>query len=143
LLTAEEDVLLTFEPADRGDGPAEAERHLVPIACPPEPFDSRRVQRNYESWTYSTALDGFVYRGNEWTITLVRKDGSAGLPALPFRFLMDMDLHPEGVAVVMDNEEVRTIRPVELAAFLSEQRAREARIQISREPDRAPYEVLR
>ena len=153
LLTPEEDMLVSFEPPDsqpansqdsgRGSGQIVRERKRVPIPCPPEPFDSQRLQRSFESWTYSTALDGFVYRGNEWTFTLVRKDGSTGLPPLPFRFLKDIDLHPDGVAVVMDNEEVRTITPDALADFLTGLRARGARLTASREPDRAPYEVRR
>ncbi len=148
LLTTQEDMFLTFEPPDsrdpeRGSGKIRMERAKVVIACPEEPFDSGRLERKFDSWTWSTALEGFVYRVNQWTITLVREDASVGLPPLPLRFLKDMDMHPEGISILLDNETTKVITAEMLPQFLAGLRARQARLQVSREPDRAPYEVLR
>lgn len=148
LLTTQEDVLVTFEPPDprapeKSSTKAVLERSKVAIPCPAEPFDSNRIARKFEAWTWSTALQGFIYRGNRWTITLVKKDGSVGLPQLPLRFLKDMDMHPEGITVLMEDETTQVVTAGMLPQFLAGLQSRQARIQNSREPDRAPYEVLR
>jgi len=148
LLTTEEDVLLSYERPDprkpgTRSGQVVMERSKVAIACPEEPFDPRRLERRYDSWTFSTALDGFIFRGNEWTYTLVRRDGGSTLPPLPFRFLKEIDLLPEGVTVLMDNEEIRVVTAPELREFLAQLQDRRAHVVESREPDKAEYEVLR
>jgi hypothetical protein len=143
LLDPWEEVFLTFTPSDPAGREEQIERAKVPIPCPEEPFHSERRERKFDSWTFSTALEGFVYRGNEWTFTLVRKDGGAALPSLPFRFLKDVDVSPEGVTVLMDNETLRVVTAPELEDFLTDLRDRRARLQVSRVPDRAPYQVLR
>jgi hypothetical protein len=143
VLEHEDEMFLTAEPVDPRLGDKLVRRSLkVPVSCPERPFDDDRFERKFESWTFSRALGGFVFRATEYVFSLVLPEGGATLPPMPFRFLKDIDMRPEGVGVLLPNDEVRAVTAANLAAFLSEVRTMDGRLRLSGQPDRAPYEVL-